>query len=462
MARWNSIPSRSLHGARFAELDRKCPDPEAKIAEIERLIRNALDAGVEPERLEIVLTRLCRELAFLESFSGYLVRQQSSLLASQANFSLNAWRDVDPEKYIYYGAIFARSTNLRMARAAAMAVSYGPPLQNPIPQDLALLALLSRRTEGYVLGDVLVGLRRLMRITVYESAAAELYANIRIGNDRHLAKHYCDTVGAFRIPSGIFNSDQAERMFTNLIEVDELDSDSVGGLLAGICGIAPLAIVRFFQLRIERWETLNNSGADSDYKPIPSSFSWSALSAARENSEYPGAVAAFIALMHRYPDSDHYLAPIFWHMAELDIPTLSALDELLHSDNSTDHRLLNYLVHEGPKGLCFSQPMFAMHVLAVSYERSEEAGKNARRVLFTNAVHGHGMQVFAGTVPPPLDMRFVSPAQSLSALWAEGSLPHTFYAELAQIQQPVLPRPMLDEDGPEDDDDQDLMSATET
>lgn len=103
-------------------------------------------------------------------------------------------------KYFEYGVVFARSENLRLARAVALSVSYGPPLQHPIPEDLALLTVLSQRREGYVLGDVIVGLRRLMQNSLYGAQATELYANLHIGRDKNLASRYCQTVGSHPIP----------------------------------------------------------------------------------------------------------------------------------------------------------------------------------------------------------------------------------------------------------------------
>ena len=118
---------RDLERTALAELGQHHPDTEGKIAEIEHLIQLAVDAGIEPGRLEIVLARLCLEPSFLNGFSDFLVRHQNSLLASQANFALYTWRNVDPSRYFEYGSIFAQSINLLMARSTAgAAVSYRP------------------------------------------------------------------------------------------------------------------------------------------------------------------------------------------------------------------------------------------------------------------------------------------------------------------------------------------------
>jgi hypothetical protein len=55
-------------------------------------------------------------------------------------------------------------------------------------------------------------------------------------------------------------------------------------------------------------------------------------------------------------------------------------------------------------------------------------------------MRGPGMQVYAGPTPPPPQTSHVSPAEVLSRQWAEGSMAHQFYAELARTQLPALPR----------------------
>jgi hypothetical protein len=442
---FNSVtvsPDRRAQEERaFADLGNRYSEVQGQIDSIDRLIQLALDAGVEPERLEIVLSRLCMDRAFLQGYSDYLVEHQDSLLASQANFALNAWRDLDPEKYLHYGTIFARSTNIRMACAAAMSVSTGPPLESPRSEDIALITILAQRPESYVLRYVLIGLRRLMRLSGFAEIGIELYAGIQVGNRFHLGKEYCETLGLFGILPGILNCRLVERILANLIEVDELDSDYFGSLMSRISGVAPLELVRFFESRIARRKSLDDSATDTDYKAIPSSISWSTLRTARENPDYNHAVSAFVHLAEKYPEFDHYLIPIFWHMADQDIPTLSALDGLLHKDGDAGPLLLNHFIREGPKGFALTQPMFTMHMLSTCAQRNRKLEQYARSALMGNALMGAGVRGFAGPTPPPPDQSHVSPAMVLSALWAPGSLAHIFYSDLAKAQQPTIPRP---------------------
>ena len=158
---------------------------------------------------------------------------------------------------------------------------------------------------------------------------------------------------------------------------------------------------------------------------------------------YEKAVNAFVELIRTFPHFDYMLGKIFWHIASL----------IQNSDNghvgpstASDRGLWTYvwrfiLLREGPKGIAFSQPMFAMHLLCECVVKGAELEKFARTALFFNALHVSGMQVYAGSMPPPPDTSHISPAEALSAQWAPGSAPHVFYSELAKAQRIPIPLP---------------------
>ena len=464
-----SIPDwrKRIEDLAFDELVQTHPDPIEQIRAVERVTHVALEAGLQLRASEELFSRLCRDTRFLAAFSEHLANDPKPYLSAEGGFALRAWRYSNPSQYLHCGLLFAQSPNLFLARAAAGTASYGFPVEHAIPEDFELLRTLATRTEGYVLGDVMIGLRRFMQHPSYAAAAAQLYADLRIGTDQNLAEHYCQNLGAHPIPRNLFTRDQAERVLANLVPIEKLERDSIGGLFAQLCATAPTAIVRFLRQRLLHKSKLESDAVDSDYKAIPSSFSWSSLHDARNPTEYREAVSEFVDLLRMYPDFDYSLAPIFWHIAQLDDPTLEALDGLLHSDNETDIRLLHHLIHESPKGLALSQPFFAMHILSVAETLNDEIGRSLRGVLFTNALRGPGVRVYAGLTPPPPDLNHVSPAEALRDQWPVGSLMHTFYAELTQSHAPVLPAPSLhDDEGYEDDDrpddDPDAVLPSET
>jgi hypothetical protein len=91
-----------------------------------------------------------------------------------------------------------------------------------------------------------------------------------------------------------------EKILANLIAVEELDRDAFDGFIANVFCIAPLAIVSFFEARIAHAQTLEDSGQDTDYEPIPSSFPWSTLSAACRSSYNETALRGFRDLIKAF------------------------------------------------------------------------------------------------------------------------------------------------------------------
>jgi hypothetical protein len=140
---------------------------------------------------------------------------------------------------------------------------------------------------------VLDGLKRLTKTRAFAAPTVALITSVNVGNDHILAKEYCNVFGPYGASSTLLDKASLEKILANLIAVEELDRDAFGGFLANVCGIAPLAIVSFFEARIAHAQKLEDSGQDTDYEPIPSSFSWSTLSAARRSSDYETALRGF-------------------------------------------------------------------------------------------------------------------------------------------------------------------------
>jgi len=454
-----TIPqSRRDHEQRaLAELKSTVADVESQIQTIEQLARQAVDAGIEPEALGEILHRLCPDGPFLRALTEFAIKEDKSILASIGQVPLSEWRDVDASEYARYGSVFARSSNLILAHGAAVAVSYGPALNNPISEDLAILTILGKRQEGRVLGPVLFGLKRLVPVPKYSARALDLYVNIHVDNDHLLAKEYCDFFGAYGLSADFLNSAMVERLLANLVEVGKLDRDSFGGLVARTFRLAPLAFVRFFEKRIRCRLSLGPIGEDSTYEALPSSFSWSSLIGPVDETFYRQAVDAFLDLIKMFPRFDHLLGEMFWRIASLDEVTMAAMDLLLHDTDNSGPALVIRLLREGPKGVALTHPMFAMHVLCECVVRGAELEKYARGTLSFNALYGSGVQVYVGLGPPPTDTSQMSRAQSLSAQWAPGSVPQVFYSELAKAQLIPVPSPdfsqLYDEEFEEDEPD---------
>jgi hypothetical protein len=164
------------------------------------------------------------------------------------------------------------------------------------------------------------------------------------------------------------------------------------------------------------------------------------------------AVEALLQLIRQYPRFDYNLISLFWHIASLDKVTMSTLDRILHESEDSAPSFVCGMLRKGPKGIAFSCPMFAMHVLMECANRSSDLEINARSTLFANSLYGAGMQVSVGPPRAQQDDSHVNAAAALSAAWAEGSLPHRFYAELSGARRPVVTPPNFLSPDDEDDD----------
>lgn len=449
-----SLPAaarREHQSAAIRALRTRYPNTEAQVQYIENLLQLAVDASIDPISVDSVLSELCRDLSFLEAFTEFARSNQQSLLGSVAGVAIRHWRPLDQVRYSHYGRAFAGAQSGRMASSVGSAVSYGPPLDEPIQADIEILAVLSGRSEAYVLQPVFFGLRRLTKFGEFRAAAIALITGVRIGNRKFLAKEYCGIFGPYGISPSLLDQTAVEKMLANLVEVDELDHDAFGSFLTNVFGIAPLSIVSFFETRIQQAQTLDQRGEDTDYDAIPSSFSWSTFSSARVHPAYDQTLHRFVELLKRYPRYEYELSRIFWHIATTDMTTFTVLDELLHTSDPDDALLLLKLLSDAPKCLAVHHPAFAMHILEQCSHHNERLEGLAISVLTANCFSVGGAQavqlgapIYLGSGPSDEGRRSVA---SLLADLPPGGLAFKLYTKIANMggptyTGPVFPDPM--------------------
>jgi hypothetical protein len=218
-----SLPSparREYQSASTTALRTSHPSTAAQVQYIEDLLHLAVAASIDPISVGSVLSELCGDRAFLEALSDFARDNQQSLLGSVAGAAVRHWRPINPPQYSHYGRLFAASQSVRMAGSVASAVSYGPPLEEPIQADLEILTVLAGRPEPYVLQPVFFGLRRLTKMSEFRAAAIALITGVRIGNRKFLAKEYCNIFGPYGISPSLLDQTAVEKMLANLVEVD--------------------------------------------------------------------------------------------------------------------------------------------------------------------------------------------------------------------------------------------------
>jgi hypothetical protein len=392
---------RDREDAGIADFEANVTNGEDQVGVVEELLQRATSAGIRPQSMESMLSRMCRSREFLKGLSEYALKHPDSIVAGRVGVAISCWRYTDRAEFARYGMLFDRSEHVRIAQSVAAGVSQGP-IEEPLGQeDLDILTVLAGRDEPGILHTIIYGLKRLTRIASFRPAALDLIAGLKIGNHSGLAREYCDIFSPWGLSAAMLTPALAEKMLANLVDVDELNDHSFDHLLVNISGVTSGAVVSFLEARILHAAELAEPEAEEDeeeYEPIPSHFSPSVLRGARNTPEYQDTLRRLIELMKKYPEHETQVASIFWHMADVwpvDEPgteAFAALDGLLHTSDSDDARILLRSLDHAPLGLTISHPMFALHVLWSCADFGEELKEAAIFCLVNRCFASGGAQ----------------------------------------------------------------------
>ena len=255
---------RNRQDAAIAALRERLPNGEDQIDVIEQLFSQVFAAGISLKSGVSVLVQMCRSRPFLEAFSEYALKHPRSIAAANIGIAIDGWRYLDRSQFARYGALFARSENIRTAASVASGVSQGPLEELLAREDLEILTILANRSEPGVLHAAIRGLKRLTKVEAFRPAALDLIAGMKINGHQGLATEYTEIFGHYGLSAAMLTRTQVEKIFTNLVEVEQLKDYLFDGLLTRVCGIAPKAIVSFLEARIARAIALQQQGVDSD------------------------------------------------------------------------------------------------------------------------------------------------------------------------------------------------------
>ena len=418
-----------------------------QIARIERLSKDALDAGIRPEGIDPLLTRLCSDRTFLQGLSDYLLAHPESILAQVAGIAVRLWRDIDPSLFSHYGSTLARTGEWRTARSVADAVCGGPPLEHPIQEDVEVLAALCERTEPAVLGIVLRGLARLGKVPAFRAAAMDLILRIEPGDSEYLARSLCELVGPGYLSPAALDEPTIRGILSKLITLNELLDEALGTFLAYVGGRAPLAIAEFLEARLNHAIEIKADEGFSCCKPLPSASFWSSFQGIQESPQYRVTLEKIFSWVRRFPRWIYETIELFWHFARLDETSFSVLDDALHSADTDDLLAALNILTKAQKDLAFNHVAFAMHVLYVCAANSKEMEAEAIRILQSNCLSLPGGMAVGGS-PIPIWTGVGDRARAILALCEPNSPAFNFYSALAGVAPSHLPIlvPDLDED----------------
>lgn len=418
-----------------------------QIARIERLSKDALDAGINPKSIDPLLTRLCGDRVFLQGLSDYLLAHPRSMMAQVAGVAVRIWRDIDPSLFSHYGCGFARTGEWRTAMSVAEVVCGGPPLEQPIQQDVEVLAALCERKEPAVLGVVLRGLARLGKVLAFRSAAFGLVLRIEVRASEYLARSLCELVGPGHLSPAALDEPTIRGILGKLITVDELPDQAFGTFLAYVGGRAPLAVAEFFEARLNHAVKIKADEGFSRYKPLPSASFWSSFQGTQESPQYRVTLEKIFSWVRRFPRWIYETLELFWHFGKPDETSFSVLDHALHSADTDDLLAALNILTKAQKDLAFNHVAFAMHVLDLCAAHGKEMEEEATRILQSNCLSLPGGMAVGGS-PIPIWTGVGDRARAILE-WCEPESPaFNFYSALAGVAPSHLPIlvPDLDEE----------------
>ena len=458
---------RDRQAAAITALTERFPKGEEQVETIEQLFSQIFASGISLKSGDSVMAQMCQSRAFLGAFSEYALNHPRSIAAASVGIAIDGWRHLDRAEFARYGGLFARSENIRTAASVASGVSQGAWEQLLTREDLDILTILANRSEPAVLHATIWGLKRLTKVAAFRPAALDLIAGMKINGHQGLAQEYIDIFGHHGLSAAMLTPTQVEKIFANLVQVEQLRDHSIDGLLTSVCGVAPRAIVSFLEARIVRGIALEQQGGDNDYEPIPTSSSWSVLRAARNNREYGDALAAFVDLMKRYPPYEHRVSKIFWRMADVwpsaentGTAIFVALDRLLHTSESEDALIVVRSLEDAPLGLTIHHPMFALHILWTCATFGADMKDAAMNRLVGNCFASGGFGAVQPGAPVLVRSGLAEPWQKtvadLHSNCEPPSLAFELFKRIADAAQPVyhtldLSDPSEETDEPEEE-----------
>jgi hypothetical protein len=418
-----------------------------QITRIERLSKDALDAGIKPEGIDPLLTRLCSDRTFLQGLSDYLLVHPESILAQVAGIAVRIWRDIDQSLFSRYGSALARTGEWRTAGSVADVVCGGPPLEHPIHEDVEVLAALCERKEPAVLGTVLRGLARLGKIPAFRAAAMKLILRIDVGDSEYVARSLCELVGPGHLSPAMLDEPTIRGILSKLITLNELPDETLGTFLAYVGGRVPLAIAEFLEARLNHAIEIKADEGFSRYKPLPSSQFWSSFQGIQESAEYRVTLEKIFSWVRRFPRWIYETFELFWHFGRPDETSFSVLDDALHSTDADDMIAALNILTKAQKELAFNHVAFAMHVLNLCAAHSREKESEAARILQSNCLSLPGGMAVGGG-PIPIWGGVGDRARAILEVCEPDSPAFSFYSALAGVAPSQLPIlvPDLDEE----------------
>jgi hypothetical protein len=431
---------RALEDEAWAAFNQTCPAPKDRVQVLEELLLLARDVRISVETIGRTLWAQCQDLDFLVELSRRLLVGELPLLEASASVPLRAWRERDRAEFLLLGIACAHATSAELALAITTVVSSEFSFRPPMPEELEILSILSRRKEPLIVLNLFHGIGALARQPQFTEYAESLIREVEIGTHPGPAEGYCGLVGPgpFSVGPHALSLATIHEMLRKLVPVTKLDQHHFGAFISYVCGRTPVGVVGLLEARLEHGSQLSSDHDRRAYKSVPSPQHWSSLSGVRESPDYFESLRRLLGLLRTYLDASVNLEEFFWRVAAGDDTTLLVFSELIASRDETDLRVVLHLLHEGPIQVVFTSPAFAEQILERFAELGPDAEQRAVDALISNTVRLRG-SFAAGNGPVQLNSGLKERAQAQLVACPPGSRLAQIYSALAGVEPVIFP-----------------------
>jgi hypothetical protein len=435
---------RELVSRGVAAFKKKFPDGRQQVDGIVELVRDTEACGINlGNQPYSFIEALCSE-DFVQAYLAYAMNDPHPLLAQMVMVPLRWLRQTDPARYRTGGIAAATHKNEFVAYGTAN-VSYGPNLNQPLPEDVAILQELAKHASPMVRHLTFTGIRRLGERGAYEQEAIEMLLACEIGNDAQLAEEMCGVVDYHGICKEHLSEAQVRGMLDKLVATDKIDDHHIERFLAWVGEHFPAALFEFILRRLDRYaEIERGNDKKADYSPIPNTHFGNAFRPLQNSPQYQGFLAQVAARSATQRDQAYWLRGLFWSIGSIDATTLGTIDEIVHRGDKDSVRDALQLIGGAPPELSLSRPYFAAHIVDEAGRVDTQLGTSSESTFISNALSG-----FFNRAPGQPSGKFASMkerCETLRTFFPQGSAGYRLFDRLHAAAVETLNRERLDDE----------------
>jgi hypothetical protein len=423
----------------------KFRDGPRQVDGLVQLVKDAEACGIEVGGNPYsFIEELCSE-DFVEAFLPYAMNDSHPLLAQMVSVPLRWLRQSDLRRYGSAGVEAATHKNYLVAYGTANAVSYGPNLNAPLAEDVAILQSLARHPAAAVRYLTLTGIRRLGAHEKYEREGIEMLLASEVGDDSKMADEMCGAADYAGINKEHLSEGQIRLLLDKLVTTKEIDGHHTERFLAWVGEHFPGALFDLTLRRLDRdVEFDRRNETKAGYTPIPHHRFGNAFRALQNGPQYLAFLEQVRDRFISQPEQGFWLRELFWAIGSIDATALGVIDELVHRGDTESVRIALQILGGAPPELALSRPHFAVHLIEECRSVDAQLGVLAESVLLTNAQTGSFNR--ASGQPSPKYVSMKERSETLRDRFPQGSSGNRLFGRLRDAATEMLNRERLDDE----------------